>query len=90
MLLHLRSTGILGSTGISAKLETLYSRVATGFLGNVHDKISKIFDFAAYLSVERSVAITKSGGASGSDATVWPISTLRETIVPSSGATISV
>jgi hypothetical protein len=44
----------------------------------------------AQFGAEGSVAIRNSGGASEPAATVWPISTLRETTVPSTGATISV
>ena len=44
----------------------------------------------AQFGAEGCVAIRNSGGASEPAATVWPISTLRETTVPSTGATISV
>lgn len=62
-----------------------YAGLAAGAELNLANNI-----ILAQFGAEGSVAIRNSGGASEPAATVWPISTLRETTVPSTGATISV
>ena len=62
-----------------------YAGLAAGAELNLANNI-----ILAQFGAEGSVAIRNSGGAPEPAATVWPISTLRETTVPSTGATISV